>query len=87
VILTKSDGSQQGHAKGTNLPTVGKIEVTWYAPGPGPSKSIPSEQSAPVVMGGETASVGNAPADKGGPEEETVASGWGDDGEDGMGLL
>lgn len=87
MILTKGDFSQQGYAKGTNLPTVGQIEVTWYAPGPGPSKSVPSEQSAPATMGGETTSVGTTQVDKSTLEEEAVASGWGDDAEDGMGML
>jgi len=67
------------------LPTVGQIEVTWYAPGP--SKLAPSEKLAPAEMGGGTTSGGSALVDKGGAEEEAVASGWGDDGEDGMGML
>ena len=66
---------------------MGQIEVTWYAPGPGPSKPAPPEQPAPAEVGGGTTSGGSALADKGAPEEETVASGWGDDGEDGMGML
>jgi len=66
-----------------NLPTVGQIEVTWYAPVPGASTLALPEKPAPTGMGGETASE----ADKGAPVEEAVASGWGDDGEDGMGML
>lgn len=88
LILTEGDGSQQGYAKGTNLPTVGQIEVTWYAPGPGPSKPAPSEQSAPAEMVIEPTNVGKTSTDKSAQEEEeAVASGWGDDGEDGMGML
>jgi RNA-binding protein 26 len=77
----------QGYAKGTNLPTVGQIEVSWHTPVPGPSKPAPSEQPAPTVMGGGTTSGRPTLADKGAPEEETVARGWGDDAEDGMGML
>ena len=83
-------GSEQGYAKGTNLPTVGQIEASWYTPAPGPpnlSKPAPSEQPASAEMGGGTTSGGSAVPEKGAPEEETVASGWGDDGEDGMGML
>lgn len=87
LIPTNCDGPQQGYAKGTSLPTVGQIEVAWYAPGPGPSKPPPSELPAPEEMGGQMTHVGNAPLDKSAPEEEAVASGWGDDGEDAMGML
>ena len=59
----------------------------WHAPGPGPSKPAPSEQPVPAEMGGETTSGGTTLTDKGALEEEAVASGWGDDGEDGMGML
>ena len=70
------------------MPTVGPIEVTWHVPGPGPSKTVPSEQPAPAAMSGETISVGIIPASKSTlEEEEAVASGWGDEGEDGMGML
>ena len=78
---------KQGHAKGTSLPTVGPIEVSWHVPGPGPSKPPPSDHAAPAEIGGGTTSGGSALADKGALEEEAVASGWGDDGEDGMGML
>jgi RNA-binding protein 26 len=77
--------AEQGHAKGTNLPTVGSVEVSWYAPGnSGPATSA---QSAPevggVVTSGESAVVEKGTLD----HEETVASGWGDNGEDDIGML
>ncbi|KAF9651404.1 hypothetical protein BDM02DRAFT_3091413 [Thelephora ganbajun] len=82
------NSAEQGYAKGTNLPTVGQITVSWYSPGPGPSKPTPSlEQPVLEGMGGGTTGRGSALVDKSVPEEETVASGWGDDGEDGMGML
>lgn len=83
-VLTMG-ASGQGHAKGSNLPTVGQIEVSWYATGQ--SNPAPSEQSMPTDMSGEVASGGSALVGKGTPDEETVASGWGDDGEDSMGML
>jgi RNA-binding protein 26 len=86
VILTVG-GLQQGYAKGTNLPTVGQIEVSWYSPVPEPPKAAPLEQSAPVETGGGVKGGGSALVDKGAAEEEAVAIGWGDDGEDGMGML
>ena len=85
--FTYGGGLKQGYAKGTSLPTVGPIEVSWHVPGSGPSKPPRSEQTAPGETRDGTISGGNALADKGAPEEETVASGWGDDGEDGMGML
>jgi hypothetical protein len=38
-------------------------------------------------MGGQITHVGNALLDKSALEEEAVASGWGDEGEDAMGML
>jgi hypothetical protein len=38
-------------------------------------------------MGGVATSSGTAPVNKSTGDEEAVASGWGDDGEDGMGML
>ena len=85
--FTKGGMLKQGYAKGTSLPTVGPIDVSWYVPGPGPSKPITSGQPAPAATGGGVTSGGGALTDKGALEEEAVASGWGDDGEDGMGML
>lgn len=78
-------GSEQGHAKGINLPTVGQIEVSWFAAGQ--SNPGPSESPGTTDMGGAVTSGGSALPEKGAPDEEAVASGWGDDGEDGMGML
>ena len=75
----------QGQAKGTNMPTVGQIEVSWHVASQ--STPAPSEQSGPTDMGGVVASGGSALVEKGALDEEAVASGWGDDGEDGMGML
>lgn len=61
---------------------MGQIEVSWHAPRPGPSEKL-----APGEAGGGTTSGGSALADKGISEEEAVAIGWGDDGEDGMGMV
>lgn len=73
--------SQQGHAKGTNLPTVGQVEVSWFTARQ--LEPAPSAQPAPEMGGVATSAV----VEKGAQDEETVASGWGDDGEDDMGLL
>jgi len=77
--------AEQGHAKGTNLPTVGQVEVSWYA-GAGRLDPPPSAQSAPE-MGGVVTSGNSVLVEKGAADEEAVASGWGDNGEDGMGML
>lgn len=83
MIVTNDVGSRQGHAKGTNLPTVGQVEVSWYN---AEQSDPPSGPSAPE-MGGVATSGESALAEKGAPDEETVASGWGDNGEDDMGML
>ena len=81
VIATNVVGSQQGHAKGTNLPTVGQVEVSWYTAGQ--LEPASSAQPAPEMGGVATSAV----VEKVALDEETVASGWGDNGEDGMGML
>lgn len=64
---------------------MGQIEVSWYAPGS--SNPIPSEQPAPAEVGGVATVTGSVPVDKSAQDEEAVASGWGDDGEDSMGMF
>ena len=63
---------------------MGQVEVSWYATVH--SDPAPSAQSGPDV-GAATTSGGSALVEKGAPDEEAVASGWGDVGEDEMGML
>lgn len=84
MIVANDIGWPQGHAKGTNLPTVGQVEVSWYAAGN--SAPAPSAQPAPE-MGGVTTGGESAVVEKGAQDEEAVASGWGDNGEDDIGML
>lgn len=85
VSFKTRSSAEQGHAKGTNLPTVGQIEVSWNTAGQ--SNPGPSESPGATDMGGAVTSGGSALPEKGAPDEEAVASGWGDDDEDGMGML
>jgi RNA-binding protein 26 len=81
----------QGFAKGTNVPTVGQVQVSWHTDQPSISRQQ-SQQPPTLVTGKTEVKVANptpsATHDAHGvQEEEAVASGWGDDGEDGMGML
>lgn len=87
---------QQGLAKGSNVPTIGVVQTTWYtgqppvpATVPKAPPNVPSEPPDMVVA--ET-SLSRSPEIAHSPrphDEEVVASGWGEDGdgEDGMGML
>ena len=83
--MTNDIGSKQGQAKGTNLPTVGKVEVSWHTAGH--SDPAPSAEPAPEMVGVVTRGESALVVEKGAPDEEAVASGWGDDGEDDIGML
>ncbi len=84
-------------AKGTNVPTVGTVELSWYVgslPPPRPSNISPTNTSSAASL--TTDSKMSAPppvpdADEKNlshiPDEEVIASGWGGDTEDGMGMF
>ncbi|KAL0950899.1 hypothetical protein HGRIS_007658 [Hohenbuehelia grisea] len=83
--------AEQGLAKGSQVPTIGAVQVSWHTPGAtvatktGPTSS--TEDSKP-----EEREPSPLPERLGSPhlvDEEVIASGWGGDGdgEDGMGML
>jgi len=108
--------AEQGLAKGTNIPTVGAVQISWYTGGStttnGGTTSTPVHSAVskllptttrPTSGSGMTGAVESSSSSKIGSErpqtpdihhshlqeEETIASGWGvdeDDG-DGMGML
>ncbi|EPQ60916.1 hypothetical protein GLOTRDRAFT_118964 [Gloeophyllum trabeum ATCC 11539] len=86
VVSFKSRGAaEQGLAKGTNIPSVGQVRISWFT---GQSAGTAADTSASAT---QDASESMPPYDmdtRHSPpvQEEVTASGWGDE-EDGMGLL
>ncbi|TFK76880.1 hypothetical protein BDN72DRAFT_890677 [Pluteus cervinus] len=80
--------AEQALAKGHNIPDVGTVQISWFT---NTSSAVTTETTttpthqqeeiveAPVLLGG-----GRSPRHV---DEEVVASGWGNDEEDGMGML
>ncbi|KZT21695.1 hypothetical protein NEOLEDRAFT_1158122 [Neolentinus lepideus HHB14362 ss-1] len=89
VVSFKSRGAaEQGLAKGTNIPAVGQIRISWYtgqAPGASASAGTFDNQDADK-LGSDTLSSYDTVLRHSPAPEEVAASGWGDE-EDGMGLL
>jgi len=115
LFLSSHAAAEQGLAKGTNIPTVGAVQISWYTGGStitnGGTTSTPVHSAVskllptttrPTSGSGMTGAVESSSSKIGSErpqtpdihhshlqEEETIASGWGvdeDDG-DGMGML
>ncbi|KAF9036450.1 hypothetical protein BDZ89DRAFT_1100620 [Hymenopellis radicata] len=97
VAFRSRAAAEQGMAKGTNVPAVGTVELSWHAGSIPPSKpsnispegtstssaaSLSSKMSSPALV--PDADEKNMPHI---PDEEVIASGWGGDTEDGMGMF
>lgn len=83
-------------SKGSNVPTVGPVNISWYAGTPAPPRPVSSSVSPGAASSGTPDTHMIRPSSPEQPtipplnqEEEVVASGWGGDGdgEDGMGML
>ncbi|KAJ2928968.1 hypothetical protein H1R20_g8233, partial [Candolleomyces eurysporus] len=90
VSFKSRPAAEQGLAKGTNLPTVGKVTITWYTgkpvvPATNPSSS--ASTASPAQKSGETDEPQEPAQHHHQEEEEMLASGWGDDDADGMGMI
>ncbi|KAJ2920390.1 hypothetical protein MD484_g46, partial [Candolleomyces efflorescens] len=90
VSFKSRPAAEQGLAKGTALPSVGKVTVTWYTskpsvPGTNTSSSAPTTLPAPKSA--ETDESRQPAQHHHQEEEEMLASGWGDDDADGMGMI
>ncbi|KAG6902820.1 hypothetical protein C0995_011307 [Termitomyces sp. Mi166 len=96
VTFRSRAAAEQGLAKGSNIPTVGAVQITWYAGQLHMSTTIP--KAPPNVPSGPPDTVMTEPSLSRSPkilhsprpqDEEVIASGWGEDGdgEDGMGML
>ncbi|KAK1229388.1 hypothetical protein PQX77_007565 [Marasmius sp. AFHP31] len=76
----------EGLAKGTDIPVVGTVQITWHSgaapPIPPKSTTEPSNPDTKSESGPREASPARSPHH----EEEMVASGWGGD-DDGMGMI
>ncbi|TFK57421.1 hypothetical protein OE88DRAFT_1716054 [Heliocybe sulcata] len=86
VVSFKTRGAaEQGLAKGTNIPTVGEVRISWFT-GQSPDGSTGAATSGHKEAEKMEGQMYDAEVRHSPPPEEVAASGWGDD-EDGMGLL
>ncbi|THU91621.1 hypothetical protein K435DRAFT_966722 [Dendrothele bispora CBS 962.96] len=79
VTFKTRHAAEQGFAKGSSIPIVGEVQVSWHNHAPPPS----SLGAKPT--GGSATEFEPEPEPSTLHEEEVVASGWGDE-EDGMGM-
>jgi RNA-binding protein 26 len=70
----------QGLAKGTNIPTVGQVQLAWHT-APAPTKPAAAE-AAPSSSTMDTTEHGGAAPDAMLEDEELPTTGWGADGAD-----
>lgn len=90
VSFKSRAAAEQGLAKGTNIPTVGVAQVSWYTGQPS-STSAPSKPSHAPADGAADSKESRAASpsheeDTHMPDEEVVADGWGD-ADDEFGML
>ncbi|KII93454.1 hypothetical protein PLICRDRAFT_131242 [Plicaturopsis crispa FD-325 SS-3] len=92
VSFRSRSAAEQGLAKGSNISTIGPVQVSWYADNPSAS-TTPVPKTTPHTPVNDAPDVHipeqiheHSPVHM---EEEVAASGWGGDGdgEDGMGML
>ena len=97
VSFKSRSAAEQGLAKGSNIPLIGSVQISWFTGKEGtstsggvatisPTTKTDSGPSADGVVGARKA---GASSTQDMQEEEIVASGWGGDGDegDGMGML
>ncbi|KDR84750.1 hypothetical protein GALMADRAFT_131542 [Galerina marginata CBS 339.88] len=98
VSFRSRSAAEIGLAKGSNIPIVGSVQISWFTGKESTSpttssqttKTLPSEASgATTAVDQDDASFSDTHHHSHMQEEEIIASGWGGDGddEDGMGLL
>ncbi|KAK7058251.1 hypothetical protein VNI00_001882 [Paramarasmius palmivorus] len=91
VSFRTRHAAEQGFAKGTSIPMLGSVQVTWYAGTTSPAQKSSSTKDASMpsvdVKSEAEASPRRSPPHSPSHEEEFVASGWGGNDEDGMGMI
>ncbi|KIL71082.1 hypothetical protein M378DRAFT_183592 [Amanita muscaria Koide BX008] len=93
VSFRSRPAAEQGLAKGTNIPNVGPVQLSWYTGTTStPAAATVSSTRASAQLENDTVSSSGYHHDSHHPislphEEEVVASGWGDDDGDGMGMI
>ncbi|CAA7264692.1 unnamed protein product [Cyclocybe aegerita] len=98
VSFRSRSAAEQGLSKGSNIPLIGAVQISWYTGKVSATTSTTTKASKPQAANGDTSvPVSNPESEVGGSpeihlshlqEEEVVASGWGGDDEgDGMGML
>ncbi|PCH33451.1 hypothetical protein WOLCODRAFT_135145 [Wolfiporia cocos MD-104 SS10] len=93
VGFKSRSAAEQGLAKGVNIPTVGRVQISWYnaqQPSAASQKTLP----LPLLSMDDKGTVDTHAGSPGGGEpedshmqEETHAAGWGGDDEDGFNML
>ncbi|KAJ6604401.1 hypothetical protein DFH09DRAFT_1122561 [Mycena vulgaris] len=88
VTFRTRSAAEQGLAKGTNISLVGPVQVAWHTGPAVGSTSTPAPKRTTPALETVDSHPQDAPMSPGAPpQEEEVASGWGDGDEDGMGML
>jgi len=96
VSFKSRSAAEQGLAKGSNIPLIGSVQISWFTGKEGTSTSGGVATISPTTKTDSGPSADGVGARKAGvsstqdiQEEEIVASGWGGDGDegDGMGML
>ncbi|KAF8213326.1 hypothetical protein K438DRAFT_1803787 [Mycena galopus ATCC 62051] len=94
VTFRTRSGAEQGLAKGNNISLVGPVQVSWYTgpaveatTTPTSAAALKREPGIDIDLDADAATLSQDALDSDAREEEVVASGWGDEDEDGMGML
>ncbi|EIW86506.1 hypothetical protein CONPUDRAFT_133927 [Coniophora puteana RWD-64-598 SS2] len=100
VAFKTRAAAEQALAKGQDVPSVGQVQISWHATAPPPSGAIkPQQQQQQQRVSKDKTSSTNDTQHDGAHEEghdashndrndeEVVASGWGAEGDDGMGMM
>ncbi|ESK98423.1 ccch zinc finger and rrm domain-containing protein [Moniliophthora roreri MCA 2997] len=81
VSFKTRHAAEQGLAKGTGIPMLGSVQISWYT---GPDTSTTDADAKSEIR---PSSPRQSPPRSPPHEEEIVASGWGGNDEDGMGMI
>ncbi|TDL28563.1 hypothetical protein BD410DRAFT_230929 [Rickenella mellea] len=85
VTFKSRNAAEQAMAKGSTIPSVGAVKLTWHA-GASTARSIPIDISAQRNVTKESGVTGERPPSPH-PEDASEVVGWGNGEEDGMGMF
>ncbi|EIN13581.1 hypothetical protein PUNSTDRAFT_140090 [Punctularia strigosozonata HHB-11173 SS5] len=91
VSFRSRSAAEQGLAKGSHIPTVGAVQISWHAPqAPSAASRVASSMSTSTVGEASLEHVVREPSPEREPQhelEEEANRGWGDDDNEGMGMF